>query len=249
MTTPMGVLSESLRGVRPVGAAFINATFTAPWCYRSPSADALAPLLEPGAETVVIYHWVTEGECHVELGAGPPVHLVTGDVVVFSQGHTHLVCGYLACDTHGARMLFAGLPPLLLRVNVRGSNADDWLEASMRYALAEARSRRPGGTGVLAKLAEVPIIEALRLHMNENSEGRTGWLAALSDRIVGAALRALHDRPAQAWTLKELARAAGTSRSVLAERMGSLCSAGFASKSRRAFSTWLKFSEARFLAS
>jgi AraC-like DNA-binding protein len=42
--------------------------------------------------------------------------------------------------------------------------------------------------------------------------------AALSDRIVGAALKALHDRPAQAWTLQDLARAAGTSRSVLAER-------------------------------
>jgi AraC-like DNA-binding protein len=250
----MDVLSESLRVVRLAGAIFINARFTAPWCYRSPSADAVAPLLEPGAERVVIYHWVTEGECFVELGSGPPVHLVTGDVVVFPQGHAHLmtsqpglapgvgaplhtvlsrrprlityggggattrlVCGYLACDTHGARMLFAGLPPLL-RVNVRGSNAGDWLEASVRYALTEARSQRPGGAGVLAKLAEVLIIEVLRLYMNENSEGRTGWLAALSDRIVGAALKALHDRPAQAWTLDELARAAGTSRSVLAER-------------------------------
>jgi AraC-like DNA-binding protein len=52
----------------------------------------------------------------------------------------------------------------------------------------------------------------------ENSESRARCLAALSDRIVGAALKALHDRPARAWTLEELARAAGTSRSVLAER-------------------------------
>jgi AraC-like DNA-binding protein len=108
--------------------------------------------VEPGADRVVIYHWVTEGECHVEPDSGPPVHLVTGDVVV------------------------------------------------------------------LAKLAEVLIIEVLRLYMSENSERRPGGLAALSDRIVGAALKALHDRPAQAWTLQELARAAGTSRSVLAER-------------------------------
>ncbi|MBC8058017.1 MAG: helix-turn-helix transcriptional regulator, partial [Rhizobiales bacterium] len=34
----------------------------------------------------------------------------------------------------------------------------------------------------------------------------------------GAALNALHKRPAQAWTVEELAREAGTSRSVLAER-------------------------------
>jgi AraC-like DNA-binding protein len=114
-------------------------------------------------------------------------------------------------------MLLAGLPALL-RVNVRGSNAGIWLEASVRYALAEARSPRPGGAGVLAKLAEVLFIEVLRLYMNEHGEGRTGWLAGVGDRIVGPALTAMHSRPAHAWTLEELAREAGTSRSMLAER-------------------------------
>lgn len=48
----------------------------------------------------------------------------------------------------------------------------------MRYALAEVRSPRPGGAGVLAKLAEVLFIEVLRLSMDEASrEGRAGWLA------------------------------------------------------------------------
>ena len=62
---------------------------------------------------------------------------------------TCLVCGYLACDARLARMLLQGLPPLL-RVNVRGSSAGIWLESSVKYALAEARSPRPGGAGVLA---------------------------------------------------------------------------------------------------
>ena len=103
---------------------------------------------------------------------------------------TRLICGYLACDARLARMLLNGLPPVV-RVNVRGSNAGTWLEASVRYALAEARSPRPGGAGVLAKLAEVLFIEVLRLYMNEHGEGRTGWLAGVGDRIVGAALNAL----------------------------------------------------------
>ncbi len=71
---------------------------------------------------------------------------------------------------------------------------------------------------MLAKLAEVLFIEVLRLYMNEQSDGRTGWLAGVGDRIVGAALNALHARPAHAWTLEELASEAATSRSVLAER-------------------------------
>lgn len=75
---------------------------------------------------------------------------------------------------------------------------------------------------MLAKLAEVLFIEVLRLYMNEGTDGRTGWLAGIGDRIVGAALNALDKNPAQAWTLDELARTAGASRSVLAERFQAL---------------------------
>jgi AraC-like DNA-binding protein len=254
----MDALSQTLRVVRLVGAIFINARFTAPWCYQSPRADTAAPFLEPNAERVVIFHLITEGECYVELGDDPPLQLSAGDVVVFPQGDAHrmssqpgltpasgtrldkvlarrprqlsyggggavtrLVCGYLACDTRLAGMLLTGLPPVV-RVNVRGSNAGVWLESSVRYALAEARSPRPGGEGVLAKLAEVLFIEVLRLYMHEHGKARTGWLAGVSDRIVGAALNALHKKPCHTWTLEELARTAGTSRSVLAERFQQL---------------------------
>jgi AraC-like DNA-binding protein len=130
---------------------------------------------------------------------------------------TRLICGYMACDARLAGLMLAGLPAVV-RVNVRGSNAGDWLEASVRYALVEARSPRPGGDGVLSKLAEVLFIEVLRQYMNDQQEGQTGWLASLGDRIVGKALGALHARPAFAWTLEDLARESGTSRSVLAER-------------------------------
>ena len=254
----MDALSETLRVVRLVGAIFINGRFTAPWCYQSPHADEAAPYLEPTAERVVIFHMITEGECHVEIQGQPPLHLMAGDAVIFPQGDAHrmtsqpglapatgarldavlsrrprqlayggggtvtrLVCGYLACDARLARLLLAGLPPVV-KVSVRGSNAGVWLEASLRYALAEVRSPRPGGAGVLAKLAEVLFIEVLRLTMNEQAPGRTGWLAGVNDRIVGAALRLMHAQPAHPWTLEDLAREAGTSRSVLAERFQQL---------------------------
>jgi AraC-like DNA-binding protein len=251
----MDALSETLRVVRLVGAIFINGRFTAPWCYQSPPAASVAPILEPGAERVVIFHMIAEGECYVEMGGEPPVRLIAGDVVIFPSGDAHrmtstpglpparsrarldevlarrprqiayggggaatrLVCGYLACDARLARMLLTGLPPLL-KVNVRGSSAGAWLEASVSYALTEARSPRPGGEGVLSKLAEVLFIEVLRIYMNGTEESHTGWLAGVRDRLVGGALSCMHKNPARAWTLEELARVAGTSRSVLAER-------------------------------
>jgi AraC-like DNA-binding protein len=254
----MDAFSATLRVVRLVGAIFINARFTAPWCYQSQRADSIAATLEPGAERVIIYHLVTEGECFVEMAGEPPLRLTAGDVVVFPQGDAHrmtsapglepasgsnlatvlarrprqlnyggggastrLICGYMACDQRLADLLLAGLPKVV-RVNVRGSNAGLWLESSVHYALAEARSPRPGGSGVLAKLAEILFIEVLRLYMGEQQADRTGWLAGVNDRVVGGALRLMHTQPARAWTLEELAREAGTSRSVLAERFQSL---------------------------
>ncbi|RZL34886.1 MAG: AraC family transcriptional regulator [Rubrivivax sp.] len=254
----MDALSHTLGVVRLVGAIFLQGRFTAPWCYQSPHADLAAPLLEPTAERVVIFHLITHGDCHVTLDGAEPVALAAGDVIVFPHGDAHrmasdpalppakgarldrllarrprllsyggggaqtqLMCGYLACDARLARLLLAGLPPLV-QVNVRGSSAGAWLESSLRYALAEARSPRPGGEGVLAKLAEVLFIEVLRLYMHEQPPDRPGWLAAVGDRIVGAALQALHAQPARPWTLEDLAKVAGTSRTVLAERFQQL---------------------------
>jgi len=254
----MDALSETLRVVRLTGAVFINARFSAPWCYASPHADAAAPLLEPGAEKVVIFHLITEGDGCVEMEGAPPLRVTAGDIVVFPHGDAHrmasepgvppgqgrrladvlarrprqlayggggavtrIVCGYMACDARLARMLLAGLPPVV-KVSVRGSPAGAWLESSIGYALAEARSPRPGGAGVLAKLAEVLFIEVLRLYMADEDDERTGWLAGVRDKVVGAALAALHRDPAHPWTLEELARTAGASRSVLAERFQQL---------------------------
>ena len=76
----MDALSEILRVVRLVGAIFINARFTAPWCYQSPRADSAAPVLEPSAERVVIFHFITEGECYVEMEGHPPMRLCAGDI-------------------------------------------------------------------------------------------------------------------------------------------------------------------------
>jgi len=250
----MDALSRTLRVVRLVGAIFIQGKFTAPWCYQSPPADVAAPLLEPGAEKVVIFHLVTQGDCYVTFDGMAPVKLVAGDAVIFPRGDAHcmasdpaqaggmdvqldklltrrprllnyggggagteIVCGYLACDARLAQMLLTGLPRLV-RVNVRGTSSGRWLESSISYALDEALSQRPGGAGVLSKLSEVLFIEVLRLHMNELQPGHTGWLTAVSDRIVGAALQAMHEKPACQWTVDELARKAGASRSVLAER-------------------------------
>ena len=252
----MDAFSEALRAVRLVGAFFVQGRFSAPWCYRSPSAGALGPILEPGAERVVIFHLITEGECFVDMADEVPVRVSAGQAVLFPYGDEHLMtsrpgltatqemeqvllerprlieldgggaptqllCGYMACDARLGKLLLGGLPSIV-RVDVRASHGDGWVESAVRYALIEAKSGRPGGEGVLSKLAEVLFIEMLRIHVTTQGPGMQGWQAGVGDRVVGAALHAIHAHPARDWTLGSLAAHVGSSRSVLAERFQQL---------------------------
>jgi AraC-like DNA-binding protein len=62
------------------------------------------------------------------------------------------------------------------------------------------------------------LIHALRLHLAEGPQGGVGWLFALADRQMGAAISAMHEAPARRWTLQELAEHVGMSRSTFAQR-------------------------------
>ena len=64
------------------------------------------------------------------------------------------------------------------------------------------------------------FIQALRLYLNE-SKG-IGWLFALSDKRVGAAIKAIHREPSRRWTVQTLATEAGMSRSGFAAQFRQL---------------------------
>src|SRR4051812_32496620 len=85
----MDALSEVLSVVQLRGAVFFKAAFTAPWCFPAPPASRIAGMVAPGAEMLVLYHYVTEGECTIQIDGVAPLHLVPGDVVMFPQGDPH----------------------------------------------------------------------------------------------------------------------------------------------------------------
>src|SRR5438093_253968 len=76
----------------------------------------------------------------------------------------------------------------------------------------------PGAGSMLAKLAELLFVEAMRRYMETLPPEGKGWLAGVRDAHVGRALALLHAEPARAWTVDRLAREAALSRSALAER-------------------------------
>ena len=83
------VLSDVLRVVRLSGAVFFTAEFSSPWAVESPPPEALAALVLPDAECVVLFHVLIDGECVVECQSHPAVKMEAGDVIVFPHGHPH----------------------------------------------------------------------------------------------------------------------------------------------------------------
>lgn len=134
---------------------------------------------------------------------------------------TRIVCGFLGCDRLKGNPLIEALPAVLTFDATRGSIAG-WLKVSLEFAAQEVASRRAGSATVLAKLSELLFVEALRRYVETLPPGQTGWLAALRDPIVSRALAQLHGRVTHPWTVDELGRAVGLSRSALADRFNRL---------------------------
>ncbi|MEU4424975.1 AraC family transcriptional regulator [Actinoplanes sp. NPDC024001] len=113
-------------------------------------------------------------------------------------------------------LLLDALPPV---IRVPGSAPT---AATLRWALdqidTELRDRPLGASLVAEHLAVVMLIHMLRLHLAGGAGTGPGWLSGLSDPVVAPALRAMHARPAEPWTVADLARVAAVSRSTLAAR-------------------------------
>jgi AraC-like DNA-binding protein len=132
-----------------------------------------------------------------------------------------LVCGFLACDARPFNPLLENLPPVIKAGDPQDSDTG-WLGQFTRFAMMESADKRAGGESVLAKLSELMFIEVVRRHLEALPPEQAEWLAGLRDPFVGKALSPMHGGPARNWTIEELAKDVGLSRSVLAERFANL---------------------------
>ncbi len=180
---------------------------------------------------------VPQGEAHVlgsDLEISPAsaapllasqLETAPGQVMRLAYGgggtRTRLICGFLACDDTLNNPLLSALPQIF-KVDMRNDPHSAWLESSLKFAAAEAGEWRAGSAIVLARLSELLFVEAVRRCIDTLPADRKGWLAGVRDRFIGRALSMLHAQPAHSWTVDELARKVGLSRSALAQRFTDL---------------------------
>lgn len=134
---------------------------------------------------------------------------------------THFICGYVACDSRLCRPLISALPRML-RVPLGDRASASWMIKTLQHAAEESRAPRAGTDAVLTKLSELLFVEALRGYLETVPEQERSWLAGLRDPHVSRVLGLMHAEPARQWTVNDLGREAGVSRSALAERFGLL---------------------------
>ena len=161
---------------------------------------------------------------------------------------TRILCGYLHCESRFEPLL-ESLPPLLHVRTCQGGTvvspagtkpapavggngkptatgllepAGAWLESSLQYIITEAVSPNGGDAAVLSRFTELMFVEVLRRYLAEAPAEAGGWLRGVHDPHIGLALQLLHAEPARDWTVEELARHAGVSRSGFAARFAAL---------------------------
>ena len=117
--------------------------------------------------------------------------------------------------------MISTLPPLL-NLNIEQGGAAEWIRLTFQYAAEEVAAGRPGSETVLAKLSELLFVESVRRYAQELPDGQTGWLAGLREPYVARALALLHRDITRRWTVDDLGREVGLSRSALADRFISL---------------------------
>ncbi|WP_229720952.1 AraC family transcriptional regulator [Dyella nitratireducens] len=140
-----------------------------------------------------------------------------GEPVLLNGGGEFLSLGGY-CDMVGdASILLSMLPPVL---HVRDEPAKAALRICIEHMSEEARDPQPGGFLITQQLAQILLVRTLRAHLQETGTG-VGWLFALADRQLAAAIAAMHAEPAQPWTVEQLARVAGMSRTAFALRFKS----------------------------
>ncbi|WP_089512676.1 AraC family transcriptional regulator [Streptomyces sp. NBS 14/10] len=127
---------------------------------------------------------------------------------------TRIVSTRFTFDSVAAEPLFALLPPLF---RFRPDDASgELLRATFNLIEHESSANRLGAGFVMSRLSDTLFVQALRTFCADVSAGTVGWIAALRDPRLALAIQELHADLSRSWTVGELARTAGMSRSAFA---------------------------------
>ena len=132
-----------------------------------------------------------------------------------------MVCGFIESSEFLIAPVFRTLPPLLID-RTGDDKVSALLASTVRQIITLAEEAAPGTEIVLGRLMEILFIEVLRRYTTRLPPNAKGWFAAVNDPLLSRALQIVHGEPARRWTVDDIAREAGASRTVLADRFNAV---------------------------
>ena len=241
-------LGEALHMLRLTGTLYCRAEMTAPWGLIFPQLlESMMfvivtsghgwlrmgndpPMLVQQGGMVLLphgtpYRLLSEPDAAAQPLFDIPVEKVSDRYEIMRHGGggavTRATAGVVQFDSVAAKRLISLLPPVL-RIDAWQTDDGNWLHSTLGLIAREASAMRPGGETVITRLADILVIQAIRAWLDTAPEANLGWLAALRDKQLGRTLALIHRRPEQDWSVVELAREAGMSRSAFSARFTEL---------------------------
>ena len=241
----MDIVGEAIASMRAGDPTSARCTVRAPWGMRfsrlggagfhvvmAGSAWLLPPDDRPPVRlTVGDVVLVSHGRSHalVDDPATPqfPMPEQGEDDMAIPQGDgatTSLLCGSYYLDDIRPHPLIAALPDVIhlpARVGL-----DPRIRSVVELLGAEVDERAPGSSAAVPALLDLLLLYLVRgWYRRQAEEGGGGWAAALHDPAISTALAGIQRSPATAWTVADLAAAAGLSRATFAQRFTALVGA------------------------
>lgn len=230
----MDALTDVLRLLHLRTNIFLHSSFCGVWA------------VDTSGQKKAAFHVVAHGDCWLHLTSGEaPLPLQAGDLLVLPRDRPHrisslatppgpdvplnqpspsndpahstsLICGYFEFESRAWNPVIEALPEVIILRG--GENADAKpMDTLIRLMVDEAEHAQSGGDVMLDRLGDALFILVVRTVMRRTAVDG-GYLAALADRNLGPAFRAMHAEPSRPWTLDTLGRVAGLSRSAFASR-------------------------------
>lgn len=132
-----------------------------------------------------------------------------------------LLCGAFHFEYPNDFPLLHRLPEL---IHIRGAQGklEQGFAEIVNIIARESASPQPGADVMLRRLTELLFIQVIRLWIDQQAKASVGWVGALRDQPISAALGLIHQSPERRWTVNELAEAAALSRSAFSARFTEL---------------------------
>jgi AraC-like DNA-binding protein len=247
-TSGTDVLADVLDSLRLKGRVFCRCELSAPWaiglaagdishfhiiergtCWLRLDGERNAIALEEGDLLLVIRG---RGYQLSDDPATPPIPIE--DLASGSKWGLHavlrhggggsaadLLCGAFEFEGPHAQS-FLRVFPEWIRVRKDDRRGNEWLDSTARFLHRETQHPGMGAATIVTSLLDVVFVEAVRIWLREQPAGGAGWLGALRDPTIGAALGLMHQAPEKQWTVPALSAAVGLSRSPFAAKFTAL---------------------------